>query len=94
MGGFIPNALLAGSPTQGASPLLAWPPIVPPSVSELTVDVLVDGVVLPIPKLALSAGLADLRLGTGECVGMRDYASGVGLVLTALAKGGMIIVAV
>ena len=57
-------------------------------------DVRVDGVALPVPEHVLNAGLADLRLATEAHVGTRDYAAGVALVLTALAKRGLLTVAV
>jgi hypothetical protein len=59
-------------------------------IQARAVQVSVLGRRLQLPELALSAGLSDLRLATGEYVGMEDYATGVALVLEVLARQGLI----
>lgn len=59
---------------------------------EPSVMVSVSGRHFPLPEIALSAGLSDLRLATGEHVGMQDYATGVALVLTVLERLGVLTV--
>jgi hypothetical protein len=54
------------------------------------VSVLGHHLLLPVP--ALSEGLSDLRLATGGRASLEDYATGVALVLTALARRGLIAV--
>ena len=56
------------------------------SASEAMVAVRVGDRVLQIPEHVLSAGLSNLRLATGACAGIEDYAVGVGLVLWALER--------
>jgi len=61
---------------------------------EPVVRVSVLGHPLLLPERALRAGLSDLRLATGEHVALADYASGVALVLEALATSGFVSVLV
>lgn len=43
-----------------------------------------------LPEHALEKGRADLRLATGVCVSLADYAQGVGIVLVALANNELL----
>jgi|SRR6516165_6305750 hypothetical protein len=47
---------------------------------------------LLLPEPALREGLSDLRLATEARVSLENYATGVALVLTALARRGLITV--
>ena len=66
----------------------------PQSASEPMVPVLIGREVVQLSEQALCAGLSHLRLSTGERVGLRDYAEGVGLVLAALEKSGVVVLSV
>src|SRR5580700_8051325 len=50
----------------------------------------VSGVPRDLPAPALREGLSDLRLATGVNVPLRDYAEGVALVLSALARRSIV----
>src|SRR5258705_8470761 len=57
-------------------------------VSELWVDVDVNGQSIPIPKQALYAAASDLRSASGGHVRWEDCASAVALVLSAMDSHG------
>lgn len=93
MGELITNALQAFQPLAGR-PSHLLPPIPLALDVESMVDVVVNGAAPPVPARVLNAGLSDLRSTTEAHVGTRDYAVGVGLILTALARRGIINVVV
>jgi hypothetical protein len=57
---------------------------------ERVVLVSVAGREFSLPRHALRKGAYDLRLGTGECVSLEDYATGVAEVLVELANCGLL----
>ncbi len=83
------NAILQ-EPYPRGRPSLALPATHPPSISALTVDVVVAGRPFQLPEPVLSAVLSELRLTTEAYVGMQDYAEGVAVILSALARNGKI----
>ena len=87
------NAVLRGAslrelqpPVGGASPALRAALL---QERVVRVSALGDRLLLPID--VLSAGLSDLRLATGECASLEDYAEGVGIVLRALEVQGKLV---
>src|SRR5215471_9074806 len=67
---------------------------VPSRLQEPLVQVLISGVPLMLPELALHEGLSALRLSMWECASVADYAQGVGRVFSALERRGLLAVAV
>ncbi len=57
---------------------------------ERVVQVSVGKISFSLPEYAVQKGLSDLRLATGECVSLLDYAQGVALVFVALARSGFL----
>ena len=73
-------------------PGISGAPFSPPSsVLDRVVSVSVGERQFSLPEYAVQKGLSDLRLATGECVSLRDYVQGVGLVLVALANDDSVI---
>jgi hypothetical protein len=71
------EASSSSSPRRGAPALMASDPLMSVTAVQL-------------PEHALCDGLSDLRLATGEHVGLRDYASAVAVVLSALERGSVL----
>jgi hypothetical protein len=74
----------AAQPPERVSP--------PAPYQEPVVQVLVSGRPLGLPEFALREALSQIRLTTEAHVRVEDYAEGVALVLSALARNGTVIV--
>ena len=81
------HLLGSGGPAQPAERVYLREPY-----QEPVVPVLVSGVPLGLPVLALYEALSLIRLSTEAHVRLEDYAAGVALVLSALARNGTVIV--